>query len=449
MNLQRRFHWYLLALHAVFFGIALTVYHERPVLVVAIEFLLLLTYLCGFFLLKKALLPMAFARQFQDLLQDENYAARLKTSSNHDMNALVELFNRMLEALYRERVSLGEQRGFLDQLLEATPSAVIVFDFEGKVSLCNACALTMLAGHIEVGQALLPGQDLASAQFVAQLQAIAVGESIVASDVQGRRFRCQRSQFVDRGFSRQFLIIDEITEELASSEKSTYEKVVRVLAHEVNNTVAATGSVLESILFYRQQLRPEDSVDFSTAILAVQKRNTNLAKFIERFTQVVKMPDLHLEACDVGEILDAVLILYRQPCQERGIALEWVCRDVLPLQRMDRHLFEQAMLNIIKNAIEAVEVAQKVHAQESHFVRISLCAASESTPVHLSICDSGRGLQNIPASQLFTPFFTTKKGGQGIGLMLVREVLNRHGYVHRLAANAQGHTQFDIYLEQQ
>lgn len=447
MSSQRRLQLYLFLLHALFFALALVLMHERPFVVVGIEVGLIVSFFIGHQVLKNALLPLGFARQFQDLLHDENYAARIKTNANAEAKELASLFNRMLDALYQERLRLGEQRGFLDQLLEATPGAVIVFDFDGKVSLCNAFSSQLFGSEIQLGKALATPTTGSASRFIEDLQSIAVGHSEVLSNEEGRRFRCQRSEFVDRGFRREFLLIDEITEELASSEKATYEKLVRVLAHEVNNTVAATGSVLESLLFYREQLRDEDSQDFSTAIIAVQKRNTNLAKFIERFTQVVKMPDLQLESCDLSEIVDTVLVLYRQRCHDNGITLEWGCRDALPSQMIDRHLFEQAVMNIVKNGIEAVEAAQRNAEAGPHFVRIDLRAATDSAPGYLSICDSGKGLKNIASSQLFTPFFTTKKGGQGIGLMFVREVLNRHGYTHRLMLNSEGQTQFQLLLE--
>lgn len=447
MSLQRRLQLYLFLLHALFFALALFLMHERPFVVVGIEVGLIVSFFVGNLVLKKALLPLGFARQFQDLLHDENYAARIKPSANAEANELATLFNRMLDALYQERLRLGEQRGFLDQLLEATPGAVIVFDFDGKVSLCNAFSSQLFGSQIQLGKRLDVSTAGNVSRFIEDLQSIAVGYSEVLSNEEGRRFRCQRSEFVDRGFRREFLLIDEITEELASSEKATYEKLVRVLAHEVNNTVAATGSVLESLLFYREQLREEDSQDFSTAIIAVQKRNTNLAKFIERFTQVVKMPELQLEPCDLGDMLETVLVLYRQRCQDSGISLEWGHRDALPMQMLDRHLFEQALMNIVKNAIEAVESAKKHADTGSHFVRVDLRLSIGTVPSYLSICDSGKGLKNIASSQLFTPFFTTKKGGQGIGLMFIREVLNRHGFAHRLMLNSEAQTQFDILLE--
>jgi signal transduction histidine kinase len=101
-------------------------------------------------------------------------------------------------------------------------------------------------------------------------------------------------------------------------------------------------------------------------------------------------------------------------------------------------LIEQALLNIVKNAIEAIDEA----GAAGGFVRLEL--ADEGRHVRLSVIDSGDLLATGPARPLFTPFFTTRKGGQGIGLMFVREVLQRHGCTYSLAPGAPGETRFDI-----
>jgi hypothetical protein len=126
------------------------------------------------------------------------------------------------------------------------------------VRLVNASALALLGIAAPEGHALADwrsgsaafaeGADAVRAartlQLLAELEALPLGESRLLADADGRRYRAQRSHFFDRGFARHFLLLEELTEELDSSERATYEKLVRVLAHEVNNTVAATGSVL-------------------------------------------------------------------------------------------------------------------------------------------------------------------------------------------------------------
>jgi C4-dicarboxylate-specific signal transduction histidine kinase len=152
------------------------------------------------------------------------------------------------------------------------------------------------------------------------------------------------------------------------------------------------------------------------------------------------MPAPELRPNAVRDIMDDILYLYREQCRSRGITISWLRCDDVPAIAMDRHLMEQALLNVVKNAMEA---AQDGVAADK---RIDFVLAQEEDGVRLSVIDSGNLLGDVPARQLFTPFFTTKKGGQGIGLLFVREVLNRHGFAYKLAATGNGATSFDIWL---
>ncbi|MGV7210099.1 sensor histidine kinase [Oxalobacteraceae bacterium A2-2] len=450
MSLRWRLRAYLIVLHLA--GLALTVglYRERTTLFLAIEAGLLASLALGLWLVGRALEPLNYTRHFHDLLQDQQYAARLKPTGDQGLDQLIAMFNAMLGALYQERLAIGEQRGFLEQLLEATPSAVIVFDFDGRISLLNASAQALLGLDQARGLPLrhwldgaaVPSGDAAARErslaLLALLDALPLGDSQLLADPGGRRYRAQRGQFHDRGFARHFLLIEELTEELESSERATYEKLVRVLAHEVNNTVAATGSVLESLLYYRTQLAERDAEDFGTAVSAVQRRNASLGQFIQRFTEVVKMPAPELRPVSLADMLDDIAALYREPCRQRGIELAWRRRDEVGPQMLDRELMEQALVNIVKNAMEAAEAGLARRAGQ-----VGLELAQEDGAVRLSVTDSGA--LEAPPHQLFTPFYSTRKGGQGIGLLFVREVLTRHHYRYRLAA-ADAHTRFDIWL---
>lgn len=444
MTLRQRLYAYLAGLHLLFFAFSVVLFIDRPLLFVTVELLLVASLAGGVHLVGRALEPLGYTQRFHDLLQDQNYSGRLTRTEVPELDELVDVFNTMLGALYRERLEIGEQQGFLDRLLEATPSAVLVFDFDGAISLVNASALALLGLEQPHGKPLSawrggPGRAR-TRDLVAQLDALPLGESRLLTDLDGRRYRGQRGQFFDRGFARHFLMLEELTAELESSERATYDKLVRVLAHEVNNTVAATGSVLDSLLYYRAQLAERDGVDFATAIDAVKRRNTSLGEFIERFTRVVKMPEPELRPASIAEMMDDIVWLNREQCKRRGIHIGWTRCDAVPLQPMDRQLMEQALLNIVKNACEAVEASK----QEGGYIHLALAAGDQGRGATLSVIDSGNQLGAVPARQLFTPFFSTKKGGQGIGLAFVREVLSRHGYGYTLSATGAGETRFDI-----
>jgi nitrogen fixation/metabolism regulation signal transduction histidine kinase len=458
IRLRPRLGAYVLALHLPLFACATLLLPARPLWFVGAEALLLASLALGWRLVRQALEPLGYTRRVHELLQDQHYASRLAAPASSELDGLVDTFNAMLAALHRERLAIGEQQGFLDRLLEATPAAVVVFDFDGAISLMNASAAQLLGFDRPQGKPLSAWTDGAGGfaagldarahargrQLAAQLDALPLGEARLLADPDGRRYRAQRGQFFDRGFARHFLMVEELTAELEDSERATYERLVRVLAHEVNNTVAATGSVLDSLLFYRGQLAEPDAGDFATAIVAVKRRNRSLGEFIERFTKVVRMPPPELRPTDMKAVVDDILRLNRDQCSSRGIALGWQRCDAIAPLALDAQLIEQALLNIVKNAIEAIDEANGARGTAGGFVRLEL--AAERRCVRLSVVDSGDLLASGPAQPLFTPFFTTRKGGQGIGLMFVREVLQRHGCTYSLAAGAPGETRFDIWF---
>lgn len=455
MKLHLRLGAHLVVLHLLLFGAAALLLIEQPLLFVAVEALLLGSLALGAVLVRQALEPLGYTRRFHDLLQDQHYANRLAAPSSRELEELVAMFNTMLAALHRERLAAGEQQGFLDRLLEATPSAVLVFDFDGAVSLVNASALALLGIEAPQGRPLaawLAGEAPLAANLdararersldlIAQLDALPQGESRLLTDTANRRYRAQRGQFYDRGFARHFLLVEELTAELEDSERATYGRLVRVLAHEVNNTVAATRSVLDSLLFYRGQLAAQDGADFATAIDAVKRRNVSLGEFIDRFTRVVKMPAPELRQVQLKDMVDDILWLNREQCASRGIRLGWRRCDAVPGVALDAQLIEGALLNIVKNAIEAVAARQAAGVAGGH---VELALERAGGEAVLAVLDSADLLGDVPPRQLFTPFFSTKQGGQGIGLMFVREVLLRHGFAYSLASTGQGETRFEV-----
>ena len=474
MSLRARGLLYLSLLHFAVLALTFYLLRNQLVWVLVVEAVLLASFVLGVLLLNRVLQPMQYAQNLKELLQEKNYATRLKQERNPELAALVDAFNALLGELYQERLHLGEQRGFLQSMLEATPSAVVVFDFDLRISLLNASANALLGLHSPQGWNFshwLDGagefvdtpaaselrsieQGLAEAQmrrcrldFLRQVEAIPLDIATLITDQDGRVFRAQRKQFLDRGFARQFLLIDEITAELKRSEKATYEKLVRVLAHEVNNTVAVTGSVLDSLLYYTPQIEPTDREDFAGAIEAAKRRTSALSEFIERFTGVVKMPEPVLDHSDINALLDDIAALYRSDCTRRGIALEWQPNRNLPKLELDWNLISQALINIVKNAIEAVTSQLVLVPNSAAYVRLELEQehSRSGSRVRLSVVDSADALALVPTGQLFSAFFSTKKGGQGIGLMFVREVLQRHGFAFRLLSMG-GETRFDIWL---
>ena len=157
--------------------------------------------------------------------------------------------------------------------------------------------------------------------------------------------------------------------------------------------------------------------------------------------------ELRMRAADTGQHIIARHAWHRPVAEDEvRLDLQKLLQPLFPVRRLDNvmaldaQLIEQALMNIVKNGMEAIEAA----GQARGTIRLEL--VNEGARVRLSVVDSGDLLAAGPARPLFTPFFTTRKGGQGIGLMFVREVLQRHGCTYSLAPGAPGETRFDIWF---
>ena len=163
----------------------------------------------------------------------------------------------------------------------------------------------------------------------------------------GRRVRALHGTFLDRGFRRSFFLLEELTDELRHSEKAAYEKLIRMLSHEVNNTVGATNSLLNSCLTYGVQLDPHDRADFEHALGVVIARTEQLSAFMASFADVVRLPAPQLAPVDPAALVDGLLALIRAQADQRRIA---VVRQGLAIGwtpvRLDRGQIEQALLNV-------------------------------------------------------------------------------------------------------
>lgn len=417
MSLKATFYVYLIAIHVV---VGAVLVWQRETLgwwLFAGEIALLISLTLGIRWARIASRPVEIAQTLADLVEAEEFGTRYPLVGKREVDRVIQAYNKMLETLQHEWLRLGEQRGFLERFLTVTPVGILIFDFAGRLSLVNPRARDLLgsdAGELE-GR-LVAELDSPLAQV---LDSLGAEEIRMVSDATGRRLRCQRARFTDRGFDRAYILIEELTAELNRSERETYETLIRMIAHEVTNTVAATNSLLESCRTYSAELTSDEHrVDYENAIDVLITRNRNLNEFTMGFSDLVKLPAPKVHAVNVGELVNDMQTMFGTELAERGIDLAIHVQPGLQPVSMDRSQIDRVMINVIKNAAEAID----------RDGRIEIVARGMPGGVELSITDTGAGLDDETRARLFTPFFTTKPMGQGLGLTLVKEILNQHDF---------------------
>lgn len=251
-----------------------------------------------------------------------------------------------------------------------------------------------------------------------------------------RRVKCQALTFMDRGFAHRFLLMDELTEELHRTETAAYEKLIRVMSHEVNNTTGAVGSLLDSCLGYGSQIGEADREDFVRAISVAISRTGRMNQFMQNFADVIRLPAPARQDADLGELISETALLLREESARRRVNWDLQVEKGMPRISIDPVQMEQVLINIFKNALEAIGEEGLIT------VRLSL---RRNRPV-LVVADTGDGFTAETRTHLFTPFYSTRKEGQGIGLTLVREILLRHGFDFNLQRSEADLTEFTIFL---
>ncbi len=434
MSLRARTTAYLVVLHAIFAGLAVFLFLKNPFWLLAVEVAFAISLGLGIRLARDTFRNLGFAAEGLRLIRDEEFTSRFIEVGQPEIDELIAVYNRMVDHLRDERVRLAEQHHFLSQVLHVSPSGIVILDFDQRVATMNPAAERLL----ETGAAGIVGRRLdgLNAPLAAALIALEPGEARVVGLRGARRVKCQHGTFLDRGFARSFLLVEELTEELRQFERAAYEKLIRVMSHEVNNTVAASNSLLHSSLNYAGQLEAASRHDFTDAIGIVIERTEQLDAFMSGFADVFRLPSPLVQPTDLVAVLEAVVRLLSAKPDAAGILWRWELDQRAVWVPMDRGQMEQALLNIVKNAVEAIDGEGT----------ITLSVTSRSGRTTLVIEDSGPGISSDAQANLFTPFFSTKPHGQGIGLTLVQEVLTGHGFDYTLERTVEESTRFTVVM---
>ncbi len=435
MTLRTKFILYLLLLHSVFTALALGIFFFYPIWLFALEGFFLISLFIGIKLINSFFGTLDLIRSGARFIEEKEFMAHFQLVGQAEMDQLISVYNKMVDNLKDERIKLQEQNFFLDKILAASPSGVLICDFDNKISAANPSAEKIL--QIRANELLGKALEELLAPFSQALSELEIYQSNVISLQGGRRVKCYRSEFMDRGFPRHFFLLEELTEELRYSEKNAYEKLIRMMSHEVNNSVASTNSLLGSCLNYKNQLLDEDKEDYENALNVIISRNSQLNIFMNGFAEVIRLPKPKVSLTNVKEMLESLEILMRSECQKHSINWHWELLQNIELVEMDKIQMEQVFVNVLKNAVEAIG--------SNGTITIKLGKQAEKS--YVAILDTGRGISLETQARLFTPFFSTKENGQGIGLMLVQEILNKHNFEFSLESQVGKPTEFTIFFK--
>ena len=350
-------------------------------------------------------------------IRQHDYAIRLKRNNPSDALGLafVEL-NLLAETLMDERTRAVEAQALVATVLEEIDVAVFAFDSGTHMRFVNRRA-ELLLGRT-TGELTLCAASELGLGFC--LEGPPDRTMTIPLDGGSSRWRVRRSSFRQDGLPHQLVTLSDVGSTLRAEEQSAWQRLVRVLGHEINNSLGPIRSIADTLAsLLARTSRPLDWEEDATAGLEViRDRATGLSRFLESYSLLARLPRPLPTVVRIGDVISHVVRL------EQRVAIE-VRGDPELQVRVDSDQLQHLLINLVRNACDALAAAPG---------HIQVDWQRHNTDLDLTVTDSGSGVANM--ANLFVPFFTTKGTGSGIGLALSRQIAENHGGTLTLANRA-------------
>jgi two-component system, NtrC family, nitrogen regulation sensor histidine kinase NtrY len=430
MKLRTKYILFVTILHLIALVLSFFIFEQNKPLFILSEVFILLSVLIAIQLYKQLLQPLQVLLQGADAIKDRDFNVKFLSTGKYEMDELINVYNQMMDELRTERTRQEQQHFFLEKLIFTSPTGILVLDYDHRIHEVNPRAVKIL--QLPEKEMIGKPVDAFAHPVLQQIKLLGSGESKTITYQGINTYKIQKSHFIDRGFARHFVMIEELTTEILAAEKKAYGKVIRMMAHEVNNTIGPVNSILQSTLSKQALWEDEANSTLKNALQVALDRNSNLNVFMRNFAEVVRLPEPVKKKLDVHKLLLSVTQLMERMAGDKQINFVYQLAEDPFMVIADEQQMEQALINIIKNAIEAIQGSGKINFATNTITR------------QLTMTDSGKGISANSSEQLFSPFYSTKKDGQGIGLTLVKEILLNHGFEFSLQTIEPGKTVFEI-----
>jgi two-component system, NtrC family, nitrogen regulation sensor histidine kinase NtrY len=367
---------------------------------------------------------------FLDSIRFDDLSYSFKTES--DDPVVQRLHKELNEAMLKLRNSRREKDSeflFFKNIVMHVGIGLIIFKEDGKIEIFNSAARRLLKiNRAENIHDLKEVSDTLVNVFIKlktggrELVRLKIGDDLVQLSVYA-------IELTLRGENVKLISIQNIQSELEEKEMEAWQNLVRVLTHEIMNSVtpisSLAGIVEEELKQHMEkeedaQLTTEQLNDIHLSLQTISKRSEGLIHFVKEFRSLTNIPKPRQVQIEVKTLLEELVMLHRKELMEKGIQLKIsVYPDDLTISA-DKHMIDQVIINLIKNAIQAFDETEK-----EKLIELKAALNEKSRPL-ISIKDNGTGIDPEALEKIFIPFFTTKKTGSGIGLSLSRQIMRQH-----------------------
>ena len=380
--------------------------------------------LIGAALLDHIIHPLQTLANVVGALRDEDYSFRARLAIPND--ALGELsleVNALADLLAQHRTGAIEATALLERVVEEVELPIFAFDPQNRLRLLNSAGQKLL----QKTSAQLVGKTAEELHLEGALacENEALVELHIASNA---RWFVRRSTFRQRGVPHTLMVLSDVSRALREEERRAWQRLIRVMGHELNNSLAPIKSIAGSLhaRLANSDIEQEERQDFERGLSVIETRAESLNRFLQAYRQLAQMPPPAIRECSVGEIVRRTAAL------ENRVEVSIVPGPDIMLAA-DPDQLEQMIINLVRNAAEAV-VERRASSEGGNGSRmltpesmapITLAWEATNKDVIVTVTDRGPGLMN--PTNAFVPFYTTKPQGSGIGLILSRQICEAHG----------------------
>ena len=378
-------------------------------------------------------------------LREDDYSFRARGARRNDaMGDLALEINALAAMLQVQRVGAMEAMALVERVMKSMQSPVLAFDLDGRLKLLNAAAEKAFNLHVQGQQPRSSGHPQSGRQDLERLLRAEDNDLLSLTHAQqSARWVVKRTSFRLRGVPHILFVLSDVSEALREEERLAWERLIRVLGHEINNSLTPIKSIAGSLRSRLTSVSSEagdsdEREDFARGLDVIEDRAESLNRFLQAYRELMGLPAPRLQPVSLGAIVRRVAQLETRVAVTVSGGL-----DVTIVADPDQ--LSQALINLVRNAAEAslspdaAAISKAAGDREGNAVTpyVEIGWKIADAEVLITILDSGPGLTN--AGNLFVPFYTTKPGGTGIGLVLAQQIALAHSGSVRLANRTDSH----------